>query len=101
MLAEDHKLVRVGMKTLLDEDETFQTVAEAATGKEAVEKAALHKPDVILMDIGLPEIDGIKADFAPPFYPYAFAGILPPKAPDVLWQTSFPLCLSGNHRHRP
>lgn len=61
MLAEDHKLVRVGMKTLLDEDETFQTVAEATTGKEAVEKAVLHKPDVILMDIGLPEIDGIKA----------------------------------------
>ena len=61
MLAEDHKLVRVGMKTLLEEDPAFQIAAEAGTGKEAVEKAALYKPDVILMDIGLPEIDGIKA----------------------------------------
>ena len=61
MLAEDHKLMRVGLKTLFEEDGCFQVIAEACGGKEAVEKALIHKPDVILMDIGFPDISGIKA----------------------------------------
>lgn len=61
MLVEDHKLMRVGMKALFDENEDFCVVAEAQNGKEAIEKALLIKPDVILMDIGLPDMNGISA----------------------------------------
>lgn len=61
MLAEDHKLMRLGMKYLLEEDGMFKVCAEAATGKEAVEKAMSANPEIILMDIGLPDISGIKA----------------------------------------
>lgn len=61
MLAEDHKLMRVGLKALFEEDGMFKVIAEATSGKEAVEKALIHKPDVILMDIGFNDISGIKA----------------------------------------
>lgn len=61
MLAEDHKLMRVGLKALFEEDGMFKVIAEATDGKEAVEKALIHKPDVILMDIGFNDINGIKA----------------------------------------
>lgn len=61
MLVEDHKLMRVGMKTLFEENKEFSVISEAQTGKEAVEKARIHRPDVILMDIGLPDISGISA----------------------------------------
>lgn len=61
MLAEDHKLMRLGMKFLLEEDGMFKVCAEAATGKEAIEKALSANPEIILMDIGLPDISGIKA----------------------------------------
>lgn len=61
MLAEDHKLMRVGLKTLFEEDGSFKVIAEATYGKEAIDKALIHKPDIILMDIGFPDINGIKA----------------------------------------
>ena len=61
MLVEDHKLMRVGMKTLFEENPDFSVIAEAQTGKEAIDKASIQKPDVILMDIGLPDISGISA----------------------------------------
>lgn len=58
MLVEDHKLIRVGIKTLFDETEGFEVIAEAETGKDAVDKALINKPDVILLDISLPDISG-------------------------------------------
>ncbi|MBQ2645623.1 response regulator transcription factor [bacterium] len=61
MIAEDHKLMRVGLKTLFEEDGAFQVTAEATSGKEAIEKANIHKPDIIIMDIGFSDISGIKA----------------------------------------
>lgn len=61
MIAEDHKLVRVGLRTLFEDLKDIEVVAEAENGKEAVEKARLYKPDVILMDIGFPDITGIDA----------------------------------------
>ena len=61
LLAEDHKLMRVGLKTLFEEDGAFRVIAEATSGKDAVEKALIHKPDIVLMDIGFPDISGIKA----------------------------------------
>lgn len=61
MMVEDHKLVRVGLKTLFEESSDIEVVAESESGKEAIEKARLYKPDVILMDIGLPDISGIES----------------------------------------
>ena len=61
LIVEDHKLLRVGLKSLFDENEEITVIAEAQNGKEAIEKARLYKPNVILMDIGLPDISGIDA----------------------------------------
>lgn len=60
-MVEDHKLLRVGLKSLFNECSDIKLVAEAETAKEAVDKARLLKPDVILMDIGLPDMSGIEA----------------------------------------
>ena len=60
MLVEDHTLVRVGIKTLFDESDDYNVVAEAQSGKEAIDKALISMPDVILLDLSLPDINGIK-----------------------------------------
>lgn len=61
LMVEDHKLLRVGLKSLFSETQDIKVIAEAETAKEAVEKAQVFKPDVILMDIGLPDFSGIEA----------------------------------------
>ena len=61
LMAEDHKLMRVGLKSIFEDYDDLEVVAEAETGIEAVKMAKELKPDVILMDIGLPELDGIQA----------------------------------------
>jgi len=58
---EDQKLMRIGIKSLFADYPEIQIIAEARNGKEATEKARLNKPDVVLMDIGLPDICGIEA----------------------------------------
>jgi len=61
ILAEDHAIVRQGLLTLLEVDGTFQIVGQARTGRDAVELAAKLKPNVILMDIAMPELNGLEA----------------------------------------
>ncbi len=60
MLVEDHKLIRVGIKTLFDEADGFEVVAEADNGRDAISKALSIKPDIILLDLGLPDMSGLK-----------------------------------------
>jgi DNA-binding NarL/FixJ family response regulator len=61
MLVDDHEVVRLGLKSLLEHHQGFEVVAEAGSAAEAVEKALTFKPDVILMDIRLPGASGIDA----------------------------------------
>src|SRR6266542_3791180 len=61
LLADDQVLVRSGFKVLLDAEDDIIVVGEAANGAEAVERARATRPDVVLMDIRMPELDGIKA----------------------------------------
>lgn len=61
LLVEDQKLMRIGIRSLFDEYPEMEIVGEAQNGKEAIEKTRLLKPDIILMDIGLPDMTGIEA----------------------------------------
>ncbi|HEU5007665.1 MAG TPA: response regulator transcription factor [Jatrophihabitantaceae bacterium] len=61
VLADDEQLLRVGFRMILDAHTDFDVVAEAGNGHEAVAAAAAHRPDVIVMDVRMPELDGIAA----------------------------------------
>ena len=61
IIADDSDFVRDGMKIILDVDEDFQVIGCAANGKEAIEIAEKEAPDVFLMDIQMPVMDGIEA----------------------------------------
>ncbi len=61
MLADDQVLVRAGFRALLDSEDDIEVVAEASDGREAVRLASTLRPDVILMDIRMPRLDGIEA----------------------------------------
>jgi DNA-binding NarL/FixJ family response regulator len=58
MIADDHPMVRSGLRALLERGGEFQVIAEAANGYEAIDLAVLHKPDVILLDVGMPRLSG-------------------------------------------
>jgi len=61
LVADDQSMVRAGFRMLLAGEEDIEVVAEANNGREAVDKAARFHPGVILMDIRMPELDGLKA----------------------------------------
>jgi len=61
LIADDQPLMRAGFKAVLEATGTIEIVAEAGDGAEAIAAAELHEPDVILMDIRMPGVDGIEA----------------------------------------
>ena len=61
LLADDHSIVRMGISALLAYESDFAVIGEAEDGEEAVELARRHKPDVVLMDLMMPRLDGVEA----------------------------------------
>lgn len=61
LLVEDHLLTRIGLKSVIDRTADIRIIGEAENGEEAVRKALELRPDVILMDVGMPIMDGIEA----------------------------------------
>ena len=60
LLADDHTLVRAGIRSLLETIENVEVVAECGDGREALELISRHRPDLALLDIGMPEMNGIE-----------------------------------------
>jgi DNA-binding NarL/FixJ family response regulator len=61
LIADDHAVVRAGLRTLLESRPSWEICAEAADGREAVEKAANYKPRIAILDIGMPLLNGVEA----------------------------------------
>ena len=64
LLVDDHQMVRLGLKSYLELQDDIAEVSEAVNGKEGVEQALASRPDVIIMDIVMPEMNGIEATMA-------------------------------------
>jgi len=61
LLADDHTIIRSGMRLLLEQQSDFNVVAEASNGREAVELVSKHHPEVAVLDIAMPQLNGIEA----------------------------------------
>ena len=61
IIADDSDFVRDGMKIILDVDDEFEVLGSASNGEEAIRLAKINRPDVFLMDIQMPKMDGIEA----------------------------------------
>jgi two-component system, NarL family, response regulator NreC len=61
LLADDHTMVRDGLRALLDRQADLEIVAEASDGRECVQRAEEHSPNVVMMDIAMPQMNGIEA----------------------------------------
>ena len=61
LLVDDHRIVREGLRTLLGQQPDLEVVGEAADGRDAVTQARILRPDVIVMDIAMPELNGVEA----------------------------------------
>jgi len=61
LLVDDHELIRLNIRRLLATQSDFELIAEGATGLDAIRQAGEHQPDVILLDISLPELNGLAA----------------------------------------
>ena len=79
LIADDHAIVRMGLSALIDTQPDMECVGEAIDGNDAIMKTKKHKPDIIVMDIMMPELDGIEAT-------RTIAG--QPNAPRILFLTS-------------
>ena len=61
LLVDDHELMRDGLRTLFAQDAEFEVVGEAENARTAVELAAASRPDLVIMDVSLPDLSGIEA----------------------------------------
>jgi DNA-binding NarL/FixJ family response regulator len=61
LIVDDHDIIRKGVRTILSERKDIEICAEAADGRDAIEKARELKPDVIIMDVGMPHLGGFQA----------------------------------------
>src|SRR3972149_9213198 len=61
LLADDHTLVRAGIRSLLENMEGIEVIAEASDGRDALRLVRAHRPDVVLMDIEMPGLNGLEA----------------------------------------
>jgi len=61
ILADDHKIIRDGLRSLLEQEEDIEVVAQAKTGNETIELVAKFLPNAVIMDIGMPDMNGIEA----------------------------------------
>jgi DNA-binding NarL/FixJ family response regulator len=84
LLVDDHALARTGFRMVLDTEPDIEVVGEAANGRQAVHSAGRLEPDVVLMDVRMPELDGIAAT-------QQIVGAGPGRAPKVLILTTFDL----------
>jgi two-component system NarL family response regulator len=61
LVVDDHSLLRTGVANIINQEPGFAVVAEASNGREAVEAFVAHQPDVVLMDLRMPEMEGVEA----------------------------------------
>ncbi len=61
LIVDDHPVVRDGLRGMFAGEDGFEVVAEATNGADAISKARAHDPDVVLMDLRMPEMDGVTA----------------------------------------
>lgn len=61
LIADDHTIMRAGLRSLLEKEDQIEVVAEAENGRKAVQLAITHKPDVVVMDVSMPDLNGIEA----------------------------------------
>lgn len=61
MLVDDHEVVRQGLKALIEAEDDLEVVGEASTGKEAIDLVRTYHPDVVVMDVRMPEVSGVEA----------------------------------------
>ena len=60
LLADDHTILRKGLRMLLDSQADLEVIGEAKTGREAIDEARRHRPDIVIMDVSMPELNGIE-----------------------------------------
>ena len=61
LIADDHEIVRRGLRAILETRQDWTVVAEAVTGRQAIDQAREHPPDIAILDIGMPELNGLEA----------------------------------------
>jgi two-component system, NarL family, response regulator NreC len=61
LLADDHSIVRKGLRSILEEDSLFEVVGEASNGREAVELTESLQPHIVVMDVAMPQLNGLEA----------------------------------------
>ena len=61
LVVDDHSLLRTGVANIINQEAALEVVAEAASGVEAIEAFRVHRPDVVLMDLRMPEMEGVEA----------------------------------------